>query len=293
MLLRSFDVSKKLALLNWFAEMVRREGVYMSCNVIFVGANFISRDMEQEIGKVRRNAIVMGATSGLGRAIAVRLAQMGWRVAVAGRREPLLKQLCDEQEGVVMYRCIDITSDEAEELLLSLVNDMGGMDMYLHCSGIGYHNNGVDSSLELSTVVTNGVGFVKMVSCAYHYFSNHLKGGHIAVVSSIAGTRGLGAAPAYSATKRFQNCYIDALVQNAYMRRTGVTFTDVRPGFIDTDLLKGRRYPLLMSVDKASEKIVNAVVARKRRVVVDWKYRFVVCAWRLIPQFIWERMHIG
>ena len=77
------------------------------------------------------------------------------------------------------------------------------------------------------------------------------------------------------------------------MRRTGVTFTDVRPGFIDTDLLKGRHYPLTMPLERASELIVKAIISRKRRVVIDWKYRFVVWAWRLIPQAVWERLHIG
>jgi short-subunit dehydrogenase len=249
--------------------------------------------MREHIGNERRNVIVMGATSGIGRTIAVKLAQSGWRVAIAGRREILLKQLCLEEPNIICYRCIDITSDEAEDDFNLLTESLGGLDMYVHCSGIGYHNNSVDTTLEKSTATTNCVGFVKMVTCAYHYFSNQLTGGHITVISSIAGTRGLGAAPAYSATKRFQNSYIDALAQNAYMRRTGVTFTDVRPGFIDTDLLKGRHYPLTMPLERASELIVKAIISRKRRVVIDWKYRFVVWAWRLIPQAVWERLHIG
>lgn len=241
----------------------------------------------------RRNAIVMGATSGLGRAIAISLSRLGWKVAIAGRRVEMLQQLYDEEANIVGYRQIDITTANSTDELLAFIESVGGIDLYVHCSGIGYHNNAVEPSLEESTVVTNGVGFVKMVGCVYRYFSGQLMGGHIAVVSSIAGVRGLGAAPAYSATKRMQNTYIDALVQNANMRRLGVTFTDIRPGFIETDLLKGKKYPLCMSLDYASKLIVKSIEKRKRAVIVDWKYRLVVFLWRLIPQRMWERMHIG
>ena len=82
-----------------------------------------------------------------------------------------------------------------------------------------------------------------MVNTAFHYFARQGKG-HIAVISSIAGTKGLGIAPAYSATKRFQNTYIDALEQLAYMqKKKAIHFTDIRPGFVKTDLLNdGKNY---------------------------------------------------
>jgi len=84
-----------------------------------------------------------------------------------------------------------------------------------------------------------------MIGCAYRYFANK-GGGHIACITSIAGTKGLGPAPAYSATKAMQNTYLQALEQLAACKHHNIHFTDIRPGFVATPLLKDDKYPLLM-----------------------------------------------
>ena len=113
------------------------------------------------------------------------------------------------------------------------------------------------------------------------------------VISSIAGTKGLGVAPSYSATKRYQNIYIDALAQLSRMEKQPITFTDIRPGFVRTDLLKdGRNYPMLMSPQYAALRIANAIDRKKRRAIIDWRYAILVFLWRLIPEWLWERLPI-
>ena len=113
------------------------------------------------------------------------------------------------------------------------------------------------------------------------------------VISSIAGTKGLGAAPAYSATKRFQNTYIEALAQLARMQRLNIHFTDIRPGFVDTDLLgDDKKYPLLMSPSKVATSIIRAIERRKPVCTTDIRYRILVFFWRLIPRFLWERLPV-
>ena len=153
---------------------------------------------------MRRNyAIVMGATSGIGREVALELARRGWLVGIAGRRTERLAALQAAAEGIVATAQIDITRPDALEQLDRLVAATGGMDLYFHSSGIGWQNLSLEEEKELQTVATNGMGFVRMVGHAF----NRLKqngGGRIACISSIAGTKGLGAAPAYSSTKRFQ-----------------------------------------------------------------------------------------
>jgi short-subunit dehydrogenase len=114
-----------------------------------------------------------------------------------------------------------------------------------------------------------------------------------AVISSIAGTKGLGAAPAYSATKRFQNTYIDALEQLAHIQKLPIRFTDIRPGFVATGLLNdGKHYPMLMHTEKVARHIVCALEKKKRIVVIDWRYRILVALWRLIPPFLWKRLPV-
>ena len=166
------------------------------------------------------------------------------------------------------------------------------MDMYFHSSGIGYQNTRLDADIELNTLETNGTGFTRLVGTAFRYFKEKGRG-HIAVISSIAGTKGLGVAPAYSATKRFQNTYIDALEQLAGMQKLNIRFTDIRPVFVATSLLNdGKNYPMLMKTPYAAKLIVKAVRKHKRVAIIDWKYSILVFFWKLIPRCIWKRMKV-
>ena len=187
---------------------------------------------------------------------------------------------------------LDVTAEDAADRLDELIRDLGGMDIFLLSSGIGNQNKYLDTSIEQATIQTNVTGFTRMVLAAYRYFSSQ-GGGHISVISSIAGTKGLGVAPSYSATKRYQNIYIDALAQLSRMEKQPITFTDIRPGFVRTDLLKdGRNYPMLMSPQYAALRIANAIDRKKRRAIIDWRYAILVFFWRLIPEWLWEWLPI-
>ena len=151
----------------------------------------------------------------------------------------------------------------------------------------------MEIDIELNTVKTNTLGFTHIVDTAFNYFrnrSNDETPGQIAVISSIAGTMGLGIAPSYSATKRYQRHYIDALEQLAHFEKVNVKFTDIRPGFVDTPLLNNcRKFPMLMSVEYATPRIVKAILRRKRVSIIDWRWRIVVAFWHLFPRCIWRR----
>lgn len=235
--------------------------------------------------------VIVGATSGLGLATARLCIRRGWRVGAAGRRTELLEALRAEAPEQVETATLDVTQPEAPEQLTELVERLGGMDIYLHVAGIGSRNPDLDPAIETATLRTNGEGFVRMVAAAFDRFRHH-GGGRIAVISSIAGTQGLGAAPAYSATKRMQNTYIDALAQLARMERLPIRFTDIRPGFVDTPLLRDGRYPMLMQPDTAARYIVRAIERGRRRIVIDRRYALLVFLWRLIPAWLWERLPI-
>ena len=132
-----------------------------------------------------------------------------------------------------------------------------------------------------------------MVDTAFNWLANHGGKGHIAVISSIAGVKGLGMAPSYSATKAFQNKYIEALQQLAHMRHLDITFTDIRPGFVKTDLLNdGKNYPLLMNKEYVSRQIFKAIKQQRNVKIIDWRYRILVFFWRLIPRWLWVRLPI-
>lgn len=179
----------------------------------------------------------------------------------------------------IEIQCLDVTEDNAILHLNRLVDRLGGMDLFFLSSGVGYQNRNLEPEIELNTARTNVEGFTRMVTAAFDYFKK-TGGGHIAVISSIAGTKGLGVAPAYSATKRFQNTYIDALAQLSRMQRLNIRFTDIRPGFVATDLLRNGKYPMLMHADEVARHIVRALKHKKRVAVIDGRYSLLVFFWQ-------------
>ena len=236
-----------------------------------------------------KRIIIIGATSGIGREVAKLYIARGWQVGVAGRRTDELENLRQEAPQQVYTETIDVTHDDAPTRLQSLIDKVGGMDIFLLSSGIGKQNPTLEADIELRTASTNVTGFMRMTMTAYHFFAKQGYG-HIAAISSIAGTKGLGIAPAYSATKCFQNTYLDALDQLAHMNGLNIRFTDIRPGFVATPLLKDDSYPLLMKAPDVAAQIVKGIDRKKRTLIIDWRYRILVFFWRLIPRCIWLRL---
>lgn len=242
-----------------------------------------------EIGK---KAVIVGASSGIGLEVARLMAADGWRLGLAARRTAPLEQLAREFPGRVEWAAIDVTTDGAEARLRGLIGRMGGIGLYLHVAGVGWQNPALEADRELLTVATNSMGFARMVGEAYRYFAER-GGGHIAVVSSIAGTKGLGVAPAYSATKAFDNVYVQALEQQAALRRLPIRFTDIRPGFVRTDLLgDGKSYPMLMDSRRVAAAIVGAIAKRRHVWVIDWRWRILTALWRRVPRWLWRRLPV-
>ena len=150
----------------------------------------------------------------------------------------------------------------------------------------------LEPDIELKTVNTNALGFTRMIGAAYRYMAEH-GGGHIAAISSIAGTKGLGAAPSYSATKAMQNTYLQALEQQAHMRNLNITFTDLRPGFVATPLLGDNpQYPMLLKTERVAKEIVTAIKHHRHVWVIDWRWRIITALWRRIPRCLWRRLKV-
>lgn len=239
-----------------------------------------------------KRAIVIGASSGIGKEVACLLLADGWHLGVAARRTELLEELRSEYPELVTVAEIDVTSEDAPRKLLDLIDEMGGVGLFFYSSGIGKQNMLLDKEIEMRTVETNVKGFTQMIDTIYNYMSEH-QGGHIAAISSIASTKGLGAAPSYSATKSFQAHYIEALQQQANMRNLNIRFTDIQPGFVDTALLgDDHKYPLLLRTEDVARQIVSAVYKERGRCIIDWRYRLLTFFWRLIPRWLWVRLKI-
>lgn len=239
-----------------------------------------------------KKAIIVGASSGIGLEVAKLLLAEGWQLGIAARREEQLLALKSTAPERIEAMTIDVTQTDAGERLLTLVERLGGMDLYFHSSGIGKQNRTLETDIELRTMETNALGFTRMIDTAYRYFARQGKG-HIAAITSIACTKGLGPAPAYSATKALQATYLQALEQQARQRHLDIRITDIRPGFVDTDLLSGTfRYPMMLRPDAVARDIVNNIRKGRHVRIIDARYRVLTFFWRLVPNWLWRRLKL-
>lgn len=239
-----------------------------------------------------KKAIIVGASSGIGMEVAKVLLSDGWQLGIAARREDKLLELKAMAPERIKVMTIDVTQSDAGERLLSLIDELGGMDLYFHASGIGRQNRNLEADIELRTMETNAVGFTRMIGTAYRYFAQRGEG-HIAAITSIAGTKGLGPAPAYSATKALQTTYLQALEQQSRQSGLRIQFTDIRPGFVDTALLNGDfKYPMLLQPAAVARDIVGSIYKRRHVRIIDLRYRILTFFWRLIPNWLWRRFRL-
>ena len=228
----------------------------------------------------------------MGQQVAKLYLERGWRLGIAARREERLMELKQLAPDRVEVQSLDVTATDAAMRLRELIDRLGGMDIFFYASGIGKQNRTLTPDIELNTVSTNGMGFTRMIGEAYRYFAEQGRG-HIAAITSIAGTKGLGPAPSYSATKAFQQNYLQALEQQSRQRRLNIRFTDIRPGFVKTALLNDNfPYPMLMRPEAVARDIVRSIHCGRHMRIVDWRYRVLTFVWRLIPNWLWRRFKI-
>lgn len=233
----------------------------------------------------------------MGLKIAADFALNGWRVGMAARRTEPMAELKAQFPEQIEYAQLDVTADDAEKRLYDLIETLDGMDSMLYCAGCGWNNPELDTARDHTTLLTNVVGFTHIVNAAYKYYKTtaNVTPGQIAVITSIAGTKGIGISATYSASKRYQTTYLQALDQLAHQQHVNVRITEIRPGFVDTPLLDTatRRYPMMMSTDYAAERIERAILRGKRVATIDSRWAIVTGLWRLIPNCLWRRLALS
>ena len=231
----------------------------------------------------------------MGRRIAEDFAKAGWRVGIAARNEERLRQVKDIFPERVTYSVIDVTAQDAVKKFEDLIEEIGGMDILLFAAGTGWYNPELNLGKDEATLGVNVIGFTRIVNAAYRYFkaTANVSRGRIAAITSVAGVKGLGVSAAYSASKRYQWTYLQALDQLAHSQHVNVSVTDIRPGFVDTPLLQGNHnYPMLMSVDYVAPRIEKAIIERRRVATIDSRWGVVTTLWQAIPNCLWPHLSI-
>lgn len=235
-----------------------------------------------------KRIVIMGATSGIGLAVAEKLARSGHRVGVAGRKMEIMAALQKKFPENVVWEEIDVTRDNAPTHLKKLIEKLGGMDTYFHVAGIGYENRFLSPKEEIATVETNVVGFTRMIDAAFSYFRDNKQPGHIAAITSVAGARGIGEIASYSASKSFGQTYLEALEQLAHLQKLDIKFTDIRPGWIRTPLLNpDEEYPMTMKLSYAGPLIIKSLNRCRTVNYIDWRWGLMVKLMKSVPRCLW------
>lgn len=240
-----------------------------------------------------KKIVIMGASSGIGYGLAQAFLKHGFQVGLAARGTTTLQELQQQFPGQVQYSSIDITKAEAVDKLERLIEDLGGMDIYVHVAGIGYENPLLEPEAEAAVVNTNATAFARMTSAAFRWMRHHGVRGQIAALTSVAGTKGMARLSAYSASKAFAQSYLLALQQLSNNEGAGIAITDLRPGWVRTPLLApGAKYPLEMVTEHVVKRILRAIARRQRVAVIDWRWNVIVGLWRMIPNRLWAHMNV-
>ena len=236
------------------------------------------------------NAIIVGASSGIGAALAVELAAIGYSVGLAARRGVLLEQIASTLPTRCFTKVIDLSDvNDAMEKLRSLCDEMNGVDLIVLSSGVGYDNTNLEWSLESHTIEVNVVGFASMVNIAIQHFTKR-GSGHLVGISSIASIRGNGGAPGYGASKAFVSHYLQAMRHRMAKANLPIYFTEIQSGFVDTAMAKGDGLFWIAPVKVAAQQIVHAIRRKAPHAYVTRRWRLIAWALRLMPDWLYHKL---
>jgi short-subunit dehydrogenase len=245
----------------------------------------------------RKCAILVGASSGIGAALARKLAKEGYRLALLSRRIELLNSLCEEinqDSGEILAHAYehDVTDYESvPELIASILADMGNLDLFVYVAGISemVGLKKYDFAKDQRTVEVNLIGALAWLNPVAAMFQQ-LKSGQIVGISSVAGERGRVGNPSYNASKAALTSYLESL-RNRLTHRYGVNVLTVKAGFVDTALLAGAKKTFgVITPEVAAEDIFKAIRKQKQEVYIPSFWRWIMLIVRNIPSVIFRRM---
>jgi short-subunit dehydrogenase len=229
-----------------------------------------------------KKAMVIGASSGIGKELAKVLVNDGYYVAITGRRLEELEKIRRTDPDKYLIRQQDVTQIEAsEKVFKELVQELKTIDLIVYSSGVAEPNYDLEWKKEVPTLETNVLAAVKIYGLAYNFFKKQ-GNGHLVGISSVAGIRGNRHAPAYFASKAFQTNYLESLWMKAKRSKSAIRITDVVPGFVDTKMAFGDTFGMA-SVEKATKQIYAAIKRKKKKAYITRRWWLIACILRFLP----------
>ena len=235
-------------------------------------------------------AIIIGCSSGIGRALAKTLANRGYEVGLAGIDEPALKSLQQEIPTKTWVSVVDVRQTEpAIAALNNLIDRMDGVDCGIISAGVGLINEELDWQKEKTTIEVNVLGFNAMAVAFMHHFYQK-KAGHLVAISSIAALAGSPTAPAYNASKAYISNYLQGMQKKVFQDNLPIVVTDIMPGFVDTAMAQGPNRFWVAPVGKAATQIADAIEKKKHHAYITKRWRIIAWGIKLAPHWLYMRV---
>ncbi|GAB3027423.1 SDR family NAD(P)-dependent oxidoreductase [Natronobiforma cellulositropha] len=229
-------------------------------------------------------AIIVGASSGIGAALARALAADGYEVGLAARRTERLVAVGESLPTKAYVATMDVTDTaDAREGFDELVGAMDDVSLVVLSAGVGHLNRDLEWEPERETVDVNVRGFCALATAAMEHFEAR-GGGHLVGISSVAAAFGNGSSPAYNASKAFVSTYLEGLRYRGRSREADVTITTVEPGFVDTAMAMGEDLFWETTPETAAAQITRAIRRKRRHVYVTRRWRLVAWLLKAMPE---------
>ncbi|KGL58751.1 SDR family NAD(P)-dependent oxidoreductase [Polaribacter sp. Hel1_85] len=233
-----------------------------------------------------KNAIVFGATSGIGKSLTEILVNEGYKVAITGRRIALLEELKNKYPNQILIKQNDIQDvKEVEKVFNEILEEFEIIDLIVQSSGVVHVNPKFEWDKEEQSINTNVLGVTRLYTLAYNLFRKQ-QFGHLVGISSIASIRGNRSAPVYFASKAYQKAYLESLyIKTKSIKSKKVFITEIRPGFVDTvmaDTLEDGVF-WLVPLEKAVKQIYSAIKKKKRVAYVSKRWQLVAWVLKVSP----------
>jgi short-subunit dehydrogenase len=236
------------------------------------------------------NIVIIGATSGIGKALFEKYARGDNRIGIVGRRANLLDELCQKYPSKTITAKADITNlEEIEQAINALHKELEYIDLAIMCSGTGDINATLEYNVERLTIDTNITGWTFVIDRLYNIFVQQGHG-HLVAITSAGGLRGEPIAPAYSASKAYQINYMEALRKKAYKSGSQIYVTDIRPGLVNTAMAKGEGLFWVMPVEKVANQIITAIHKNKYKAYVTKRWHILAIINKNLPFALYKRM---
>lgn len=237
-----------------------------------------------------RKAIIIGASSGIGKELALVLSSEGYQVGIVARRGHLLEEIvASNREKFIAKECDITVQESAIHCLEELAAELKGIDLLVISAATGELNQTLDQRIELQTTELNVKAFTKVIDWGYNHFKKQNLG-HIVAISSMMGLRGSAIAPAYSASKAYQINYLESLRQRAQIEAPQTTITEIRAGSTRTQMMKGEGHFWINTPQKAAKEILRAIKKKKAVYYVSRRWMIIGFLMKIMPRGIYKRM---